>query len=190
MSALKNAIQDILLKDHRAIESAFTKLSGTSEPAKRLELTEQLIRMVVVHAMTEETELYPRFSKLLDHGKETQDHSVHEHKDLDVSLRDLEKMDVADPLFSNKVNEAYQKFKTHITEEETVIFPKVQAKMSSTELKDLADRMETVRMMVPTHPHPNAPQAMRESKIGGSLVGMLDRMRDLFTSASKNDMKV
>lgn len=118
-------------------------------------------------------------------------------------------MDVADPLFSNKVNEAYQKFKvrdiwpdilavrclrfliqTHITEEETVIFPKVQAKMSSTELKDLADRMETVRMMVPTHPHPNAPQAMRESKIGGSLVGMLDRMRDLFNNASKNDLKV
>lgn len=25
MSALKNAIQDILLKDHRAIENAFTK---------------------------------------------------------------------------------------------------------------------------------------------------------------------
>lgn len=32
-----------------------TRLSGTAEPAKRLELTEQLIRMVVVHAMTEET---------------------------------------------------------------------------------------------------------------------------------------
>lgn len=31
------------------------RLSGTAEPAKRLELTEQLIRMVVVHAMTEET---------------------------------------------------------------------------------------------------------------------------------------
>jgi hypothetical protein len=30
---------------------------------------------------------------------------------ISFSLRDLEKMDVADPLFPNKVNEAYQKFK-------------------------------------------------------------------------------
>ncbi len=32
---------------------------------------------------------------------------------ISFSLRDLEKMDVADPLYANKVNEAYQKFKVN-----------------------------------------------------------------------------
>jgi hypothetical protein len=51
--------------------------------------------------------------------------------------------------------------------------------MTQDELARLHDKMEMVRNMVPTHPHPDAPAGIRSSKVAGSMVGMMDRVRDM-----------
>lgn len=78
----------------------------------------------------------------------------------------------------------------HIREEEDEQFPQLRAKLSVKQLEDMASRMEVSRRLVPTHPHPDVPEVLRESKLTSSLIGLMDRMRDLFNNASKNELNL
>jgi len=191
MSTKKDAI-DLLIDDHRAIESTFTEMknSHNMDPNRKQELAGQLIRMLVIHSMTEETELYPKLQNLIADGKNIEKHNIDEHKSLDLTLLQIEKTDPKDPVFDTLIKEAYSKFKDHITEEEAILFPAVRQHMDKIQLQTMSDRMNTVRQMVPTHPHPEAPLWVRESKTVGGLVGIIDRVKDFFTNAANNQRQV
>ena len=181
----KNAI-DFLIRDHQSIAETFQQILNTNDPDKKIELAQQAIRLTVIHAMTEETELYPKFPKMFNDGDALRSHTIEDHRSLDRVLVQLEKTDPNDAQFDTYVREAISKFSQHRQEEESDIFPKVREHMTHEELAKLQDKMETVRNLVPTHPHPDAPDRMRSSKIAGSMVGMIDRMKDMFTKASQN----
>lgn len=59
--------------------------------------------------------------------------------------------------------------------------------MTAQELEQMAARIEISRSLMPTHPHPMVPEALRQSKVAGSLLGVFDRMRDLFNENAKNE---
>ena len=73
-------------------------------------MTQQAIRLSVIHAMTEETEFYPKFAKMFPDGETIRNHTVEDHRSLDRTLVQLEKTDPSDAQFDNYVREAISKF--------------------------------------------------------------------------------
>jgi hemerythrin superfamily protein len=181
---------DMLVQDHRAVLKMAQDIKAEVNMEKKRQLVEQFIRMIVVHSMTEETQLYPRLDKLYTNGRADRERSVQEHKNLDTSLRELEKLDVTDSKFDTQFGHALGLLEGHMQEEERQVFPEVMRVMSLSELDKLHTDMMSVRKMVPTHPHPSASMEVRASTVAGGLVGLLDRTRDLFSHAAQNPLGV
>jgi hemerythrin superfamily protein len=177
---------ELLIQDHRKIENLFADIRTTADPEKRYRFVEDLIRLIVIHSMTEENQLYPRYEKMCANGKAERERAVSEHKMLEFKLKELEKIGINQPIFNEKLEEIFSQFRAHVMEEEGVLFPQLQSQFSAGELMEMRDKMATVRKFGPTHPHPDQSTKMRSSIVAGSLLGLVDRTRDLFSKSNQH----
>ncbi len=58
------------------------------------------------------------------------------------------------------------------------MFPHMREVFSQEELVELGARVEAVKKIAPTRPHPSAPDEPPGDKLLGPVAGLLDRMRD------------
>ena len=66
----------------------------------------------------------------------------------------------------------------HVEEEETELFPKLQASISKAELQEMGGTLAAAKKMAPTHPHPNAPNTPPGNVVGGVAAAVMDKARD------------
>ena len=66
----------------------------------------------------------------------------------------------------------------HVDEEETELFPKLQASVSSAELQEMGGKLAAAKKLAPTHPHPNAPNTPPGNLVGGVAAAVMDKARD------------
>jgi hypothetical protein len=69
--------------------------------------------------------------------------------------------------------------RTHVHEEESQIFPALQAAMSPAELDNLGEVLATAKAVAPTRPHPLAPSGGLGTMVAGALSAPLDKVRDI-----------
>ena len=58
------------------------------------------------------------------------------------------------------------------------MFPHMREVFSQEELVELGARVEAVKKIAPTRPHPSVPDEPPGDKLLGPVAGLLDRMRD------------
>jgi hypothetical protein len=66
----------------------------------------------------------------------------------------------------------------HVAEEQGVMFPHMREVFGHEELVELGDKVESVKKIAPTRPHPSTPNEPGIRKAVGPVVGLFDRMRD------------
>jgi hemerythrin superfamily protein len=187
----QHSVIDILKQDHREVEQMFAELERTRGEAgdaavqRRKDLVDQAIIELVRHSVAEEAEVYPRVKEKVSDSEAEQ--AKHEHAEAEETMNKLDKLQPSDPQFELLLDELIKEVREHIAEEEGEIFPNMQQVFTPDELEKMGAKVEAVKKMAPTRPHPSAPDEPPGDKLLGPVAGLFDRMRDAVTKRGTND---
>jgi len=184
--AEKRDMIDALIHDHREVEEMFVELESTENSPERVrELTDNVITELVRHSVAEEQYLYPTTRKALPGGDALADREIEEHAAAERTMKQLDGMDPSDPAFNGLLAELITDIRGHVAEEENDLFPRLRAACGQEELDELGNKIQQVKKVAPTHPHPNAPDTPPLNKMGGPVLGLVDRVRDALGARSR-----
>jgi len=175
----------ILVQDHREVEQMFTELEslvGLSDEAtrqRRKDLVEQATIELVRHSVAEEAEVYPRVKEKVSDAEA--ERAKQEHAEAELTMKRLESLQPGDAMFDQQLAILMQEIREHVAEEESQMFPHMRSIFTQEELVEMGAKVERVKKMAPTRPHPAAPDEPPGDKILGPITGMFDRMRDALT---------
>ena len=180
----------ILTRDHREIDRLFDELEltigATDEPTQRdrKELLDRVTIELVRHSVAEEAEVYPRVKERVSFAEA--EHAKHEHTEVTRTMKLLEGLEPDHPMFDKQLMTLIQEVREHVAEEEAEIFPQLRSHFSPDELQRMAVRVERVKSLAPTRPHPAAPDAPPAIKLVGPIAGLFDRMRDAVSGRGRS----
>lgn len=178
----------VLTHDHREVEQMFTALEqlGESDTDRRRQLTEKVIIELVRHSVAEEVYLYPAVRELLPGGDQLADRELAEHAEAEQTMKQLEQTDADVPGHAALLNQLMNEIRAHVHEEEGELFPRLRGSATPEQLAELGHKVQAVKKIAPTRPHPAAPDTPPANKVLGPLTGLVDRMRDTFTGRGKD----
>ena len=189
MTEAQQDVIEVLTHDHREVEEMFVQLEGlrgrTDEASKerRKELVDQVIIELVRHSVAEETEVYPKVQAKV--SAEEAERAKHEHGEAEETMKALDGMDPDDPRFEAQLETLMREIREHVAEEEGQIFPHMRTVFSEQELVDMAEKVQRVKKIAPTHPHPGVPHERGARLAAGPVAGLFDRARDAVTGRGR-----
>jgi hemerythrin superfamily protein len=190
MTDTQRDVVDVLTADHREFDRIFTELEGLrgrSEPealTRKRELVDEVTIGLVKHSVAEETQVYPRVEKQVD--KEEAEHAKEDHAEAEETMKRLERMDPDDPGFDGAVDELIREIRHHVQEEESRMFAELRAAFSREELVEMAEKVEAVKKIAPTRPHPMTPNEPGVRMAVGPVASLLDHLRDAVSGRGKS----
>ena len=176
---------ELLEHDHREVEQMFAEYEQATSKGDKETLRDRIIIELVRHSEAEEQAVYPVMRKHLDDGDRLIEHEIDEHSKAERIMKELDTMSADDPQFGVLMTQLMTSIKEHIAEEENVAFPQFRTKVSAEELQKLGATVEGLKKIVPTHPHPMAPDHPPFNALLGPGVGLVDRLRDMLTGRAK-----
>jgi hemerythrin-like domain-containing protein len=186
MADQQRDVIEILEQDHREVEEMFAELeslrgASTEEAqSRRKAVTDQVTIELVRHSVAEEVLVYPQVEKKV--SPEEAEHAREEHAEAEETLQRLEKLDADDPAFDDELSTLMAEIRHHIEDEEGQMFAHMRQVIDADELRTLGGRVEAVKKVAPTRPHPNVPNEPLPRMAAGPAASLSDRMRDLATS--------
>ncbi|GAA2701618.1 hemerythrin domain-containing protein [Nonomuraea recticatena] len=178
----------VLSHDHREVEQMFTELEqlGTADVERRQNLTEKVIIELVRHSVAEEAYLYPAVRDLLPDGNQLADREIAEHAQAEETMKQLERSDAGEAGHAELLARLMAEIRDHIAEEEGELFPRLRDAASAEQLAELGRKVEAIKKIAPTRPHPTAPDTPPGNKLMGPATGLIDRMRDALSGRGKD----
>jgi hemerythrin superfamily protein len=177
---------EILTHDHREVEQMFGQLEmlrgATDETSlsRRKDLADQVTIELVRHSVAEEAEVYPRVREKV--SADEADHAKEEHAEAEETMKRLEKLSPSDAAFDQELDTLMREIREHVAEEEGDMFPHMRTIFTVDELREMGAKVEAVKKIAPTRPHPSAPDQPPGDKLLGPVTGLLDRMRDAISN--------
>jgi hemerythrin-like domain-containing protein len=190
MTDTQRDVVDLLSADHREIDSIFQELerltgnTGAEALKRKRELVDDATIALVKHSVAEETQVYPRVESTID--KEEAEHSKEEHAEAEETMKRLERLDPDVPEFDAAVAELIREIRHHVEHEESRMFTELRATFSHDELVDMAKKVEAVKKIAPTRPHPMTPNDAAVRLAVGPVASMLDHLRDAVTGRGRH----
>ena len=191
MTETQRDVVDLLSADHREFEAIFTQLealigrTGPDDLRRKRELVDDVTIGLVKHSVAEETQVYPQVEKQVD--QEEANHSKEEHAEAEETMKRLERMDPDDEGFDAALRELINEVRHHIEHEEGRMFTELRASFSREQLVEMAEKVEGVKKMAPTRPHPMTPNQPGIRKAVGPVASLLDHLRDAVSGRGKHD---
>jgi hemerythrin-like domain-containing protein len=189
MTETQRDVVDVLSADHREFDRIFTELeqlrgrNDTDSLHRKRDLVDDVTIGLVKHSVAEETQVYPRVEKQVD--KQEAEHAKEEHSEAEETMKRLERMEPDDPAFDAAVDELIREIRHHVQEEEGRMFAELRATFSRDELVDMATRVETVKKIAPTRPHPMTPNEPGIRMTVGPIASLIDHIRDAVSGRGK-----
>ncbi len=171
----------LLKADHRSVEKLFKEFESTGDRAfvTKAKVVSEIVTQLSVHCEIEELLFYPAASKATTQTKSMVLTSLEEHLGAKRLLTDLETMEPTDERFDAKVTVLVEQIRHHVREEEDDLFPKVADGLSQERLNELGDELEKARTVVPTRPHPHAPDTPPGNALAGLVSGVIDKTKQV-----------
>jgi hemerythrin-like domain-containing protein len=182
MTETRRDVVDLLSADHREFERIFTQLealigrTGPDDLRRKRELVDEVTIGLVKHSVAEETQVYPRVAKQID--EDEAEHSKHEHAEAEETMKRLERMDPDDASFDTEVATLIREIRHHVEEEESRMFSELRSTFPREELVEMAEKVESVKKLAPTRPHPMTPNDGVVRTVAGPVASLLDHLRD------------
>lgn len=174
-------VVDVLSSDHREVMALVARIRTTTDPEQQRDLTDTVIAELVRHAVAEEMYVYPAMRKHLPDGDAAVEHDTAEHKELEVTMKQLESADAGGTEFLQALDRLEELLRDHVSDEEDEQFPQLRARIPHRELVEMAAKVELAKKVAPTRPHPLAPNNEVFHKLVGPGIGLVDRLRDKLT---------
>ena len=191
MSDEQRDVIEILSTDHREVETMFAELEtlmaaqGGAYEERRKDLVDQITIELVRHSVAEEVAVYPKVKEKV--SEEEAERAKREHAEAEETMKRLESLDPDDAAFEVEVRKLMGEIRQHVAEEEGEMFPRMREVLTQEELIDLGKRVETIKKMAPTRPHPSVPNEPGVRMVVGPVAGLFDRLRDMATGRGSGD---
>jgi hemerythrin superfamily protein len=176
---------DLLEHDHREVEEMFTEFAQATSPDEKRAIADKVIIELVRHSEAEEQAVYPLMAKKIEGGKELVETEIDEHSRAEKIMKALDGMDANDPKFEVLMGHLKAAILQHVQEEEGEAFPKLREVTTDDEREKLGTVVQGLKKIVPTHPHPMAPDHPPFNALLGPGAALVDRVRDLLTGRGK-----
>ncbi|CAA9547281.1 MAG: hypothetical protein AVDCRST_MAG79-2413 [uncultured Thermoleophilia bacterium] len=190
MADQQRDVIEILSQDHREVEAMFRELEDlrgrTSEEdrARRKDLVDNVTIELVRHAVAEETQVYPAVKEKV--SDEEAERAKREHAEAEKTMKQLERLDPEDPSFDQELETLMREIRGHVAEEEGVMFTHMREVFSQEELEKLGGRVDAVKKVAPTRPHPMTPNDATVRLAVGPAASLFDRLRDAVSGRGQN----
>jgi hemerythrin superfamily protein len=182
MSDEQRDVIEVLTADHREVEAMFTELetlmqtrSGTDDELRK-DLVDQITIELVRHSVAEEVAVYPAVKEKV--SAEEAERAKSEHAEAEQTMKRLEGLDPDEATFDEELRTLMSEIRGHVEEEEGQMFPRMREVMTPDELRDLGRRVEAIKKLAPTRPHPSVPNDPGKRLAVGPVAGLFDRLRD------------
>eukprot|EP01118_Nematostelium_gracile_P006660 TRINITY_DN2142_c0_g1_i1.p1 TRINITY_DN2142_c0_g1~~TRINITY_DN2142_c0_g1_i1.p1 ORF type:complete len:213 (+),score=50.64 TRINITY_DN2142_c0_g1_i1:79-639(+) len=170
-----------LRADHARFKDMFKNVLESQDSNYKTTQWNQLVKEMVQHEMVEEEVAHPIYV-MVSKDKSIRDESLHQEADLNTKLKAIEFIKGSDPDFNTKVKSFYDSVLQHMKHEEEKEFPVLESKLAENYLADMESVMTVLKNVVPTRPHPMAPQKPSTGQtIIGPVQGLIDRITDYMT---------
>ncbi|HIV56515.1 MAG TPA: hemerythrin domain-containing protein [Candidatus Stackebrandtia faecavium] len=180
-----NDLVQVIIDDHRAVETVFKELEEhTDEPQRRRDLVDHVITELVKHSVAEEQYMYPAAREHIPNGDKLTEHEIQEHAEAERVMKDLERLEVTDPAFDEKLGTLMADIRHHVEDEEDELLPLLQEHCSDEQLQELGAHVLRAKKVAPTRPHPSAPDTPPANMIIDPGAGLVDRIRDRISERS------
>ncbi|GAA5946130.1 hypothetical protein JCM3775_004156 [Rhodotorula graminis] len=187
-STMNGDVYSEIVTDHNQVKDLYQRYRQSTSKDEKATLVNTIIRELAVHSEAEEVSVYNELEKrgLASESKLLRD----EHEELEKQLYSVDWTKVDSDEFAPKFEKAIRMFIQHSDREEDEILRDLSAKLSPEDNDRLAKDFLAKREVVPTRPHPAAPQS------GGVLqktLGMAtkphDKILETLTGRSFADLK-
>jgi hemerythrin-like domain-containing protein len=181
---------EVLAKDHAEVQQMLGELearpaasSGASsnELSMRKKLVEQLVIEESKHEALEEMYFWPVVREKLPDGDKLANTGIGQEQEGKEVLDKLDKLDAGDAGFEKLVTTFIQAGRTHITYEETRIWPTLRDALSAEDASEIGTKIEQGKKTASTRPHPHTPPSPGVLKTAGPAAAAADRARDKTT---------
>jgi hypothetical protein len=189
MTQTQRDVVDLLSADHREFDAIFQQLealigrTGPEDLERKRQLVDEVTIGLVKHSVAEETQVYPKVEKQVD--SEEAEHSKHEHAQAEETMKRLERMDPSDEQFDVEVQTLIREIRHHVEHEEGRMFTELRASFTPEQLVEMAEKVEGVKKLAPTRPHPMTPNEGVVRTVAGPVASLLDHLRDAVSGRGK-----
>jgi hemerythrin superfamily protein len=172
--------------DHEELDRLLRGLDEvTSGSREEEELLTRIDRLVFSHAFAEETVLWPVLRRVLPDGKALTLKVEEEHQEVNELVAALERGGPSDPARPARLARLVRVLREDVRDEEDVLFPRLQEVVGADELRRLGRRLELMRRLSPTRPHPTVSRRPPGNALSGLPLTVLDRSRDLLDAGAR-----
>ncbi|RPD66426.1 hypothetical protein L226DRAFT_609269 [Lentinus tigrinus ALCF2SS1-7] len=142
--------------DHDNVRDLFERYKQTTDLKQKALIANTLIREMAVHGDAEEVSVYNDYGAL---GLgDTASHNKEEHADIKKLVYDADATRLTKAEYDSILERAVTAFLTHAKEEEDEQHPLIRQKVTPEDNDRIARAFLKARTLVPTRPHPWAPQ--------------------------------
>jgi hemerythrin-like domain-containing protein len=181
---------EVLAKDHAEVKQMLAELeagktassgAGSSDLSTRKKMVEQLVIEESKHEALEEMYFWPAVREKLADGDQLADTAIGQEQEGKEVLDKLDKLEAGDAEFEKLVTKFIEAGRTHITYEETQVWPSLRHALSAEEASEIGTKIEQGKKTAPTRPHPHTPPSPGVLKSAGPAAAAADRARDKAT---------
>lgn len=176
-------LSQAITQDHRdmyACHDAYKKSQGDHDAQQRW--SRQLIWEIARHSVGEEIVVYPLFEKYMgQRGQQMADENRKEHAEVKEMLYKLDKMTASSTEFDTLLEQVMSDLHKHNDGEEQDELPKLESVLTEGDSRSAATSFGRTKMLVPTRPHPSAPDKPPFETVVGLLSAPLDKIMDMFS---------
>eukprot|EP01097_Dermamoeba_algensis_P001409 TRINITY_DN1526_c0_g1_i1.p1 TRINITY_DN1526_c0_g1~~TRINITY_DN1526_c0_g1_i1.p1 ORF type:complete len:235 (-),score=58.55 TRINITY_DN1526_c0_g1_i1:55-759(-) len=178
-----------LERDHDEFRRLYQEYRSSLTLRERKAILNELIRGISIHDVIETRYLYPALEKYVpSEGKISANKARNDHEEARKLLKKIDQLADDNPSLPPLVDTLMTELETHMREEETNLFVKLQMALSPEDAVKLGKDLDSARSSAPTHPHPNAPNNPIALAAVGLATAPFDKLKDLgkeFTGGSK-----
>jgi hemerythrin superfamily protein len=176
---------DFLLEQHEHVRAFFSQVDEGPGP-RRAEAFDAVVRLLAVHETAEEEVVYPVARGSMPEGDAMVAARQREENEAKKELAALEAMGVENPQFMSRFRAFREKVLAHAQAEERELFPQLRQHVAEEQLATMRHALVAAEATAPTHPHAAAPVSAVGNIVVGPFVAIVDRLRDLIRSITKD----
>jgi hemerythrin superfamily protein len=185
-----NAIT-MLKDDHKTVNGLFRRFerAGPKAHNAKRDVVDRIIEELSVHAAIEELVFYPAVRAEVPRAEDMTLEALEEHHIVKWTLSELQTMDPHDERFEAKVTVLIESVRHHVEEEESDLFPKVRAALSTGRLEQLGEQLAEAKKAAPTKPHPRLPDTPPLNALSAAAA-VVDRVTGAVIDTGKSALDV
>jgi hemerythrin superfamily protein len=143
---------ELLVQDHRALDSLLDRFDQETGPAERRQLYRAVVAAIAGHESAEETVVIPAVLGAVPASALPEEDILGQHDEINELLAEMGQLDPAGPGFEKRAAALVLDLRRHFLAEEEGLFPLVRAHFTAAQLEVMGEQVLAAKASAPPFP--------------------------------------